>query len=288
MLAILSNEQIISWAFGWKEFMLRQDIFIKNCSAIVDKNNKVLVQKIINQTRIFLLVTNLDNTSFKLIFFTFIHFIMRLIINVTIFIVYFPSVLFSQYFNGIIKTYSERDDSEQTFISYESVYEAAGWTYDEFKNQYTTAYFCNDTLIAMKNIGLISENILLQIANDVYFYSKEDKEFYLANINEQSIFADIENYTKTGENEIISGHNTTEYFSYVDIDKTAIKFSIENNYIYPSSIKLEHLFDMYFHELGLVLKTELENRNSIRKIIVRNIEQKKCNCKSILTSLGFY
>jgi hypothetical protein len=45
---------------------------------------------------------------------------------------------------------------------------------------------------------------------------------------------------------------------------------------------------MYFHELGLVLKTELENRNSIRKITVRNIEQKKCNCKSILTSLGFY
>jgi len=213
---------------------------------------------------------------------------MRLIINVTIFIVYFPSILFSQYFNGIIKTYSERDDSEQTFTSYESVYEAAGWTYDEFKNQYTTAYFCNDTLIALKNIGLSSENILLQIANDVYFYSKEDKEFYLANINKQTIFANIENYTKTGENEIISGHNTTEYSSYVDIEKTTIKFSIENNYLYPSSIKFGHLFDMYFHKLGLVLKTELENRNSSRIITVKNIEQKKCNCKSTLTSLGFY
>jgi len=60
---------------------------------------------------------------------------MRLIISVIVFIAYFPSLLFSQYFNGIIKTHIERDDSEQTLISYESVYEAAGWTLDEFNTK---------------------------------------------------------------------------------------------------------------------------------------------------------
>jgi len=209
---------------------------------------------------------------------------MRLIISVIVFIVYFPSLLFSQYFNGIIKTH----DSEQTLISYESVYEAAGWTLDEFKNQYKTAYFCKDTLIAFKNIGLSSESILLQIANDIYFYSKEAKEFYLANINKQSIFAEIDNYTKTGENEVILGNNTTKYSSYVDKEKTGIKFYIANKSLYPGSIKLEHIFDMYFHKLGLILKTEIENRNSIREITIQSIEQKKCDCKLILKNLGFY
>jgi len=108
-------------------------------------------------------------------------------------------------------------------------------------------------LIAFKNIGLSSESILLQIANDIYFYSKEAKEFYLANINEQSIFAKIDNYTKTGDNEIILGNNTTKYFSYVDKEKTGIKFYTTNNYLYPASIKLDYLYDMYFHKLGLIL-----------------------------------
>jgi len=53
VLAILSNEQIISWAFGDKEFMPRQGIFFRNSPAIADKNNEVLVQKIISQMRIF-------------------------------------------------------------------------------------------------------------------------------------------------------------------------------------------------------------------------------------------
>ena len=45
----LSNEQIISPPFGDKDFVPRLGIFWGNSPAIAEKNNDVLVQKIIGE-----------------------------------------------------------------------------------------------------------------------------------------------------------------------------------------------------------------------------------------------
>ena len=44
-----SNEQKIRWTFGDKDFGFRRGIFGRNSTAIAEKNNEVLIQKVISE-----------------------------------------------------------------------------------------------------------------------------------------------------------------------------------------------------------------------------------------------
>ncbi len=55
---MISNQQIVSWAYGDKGFVSRRSIFFRDSLAIVEKNNKALVQRLSAKNRsCYLLVT---------------------------------------------------------------------------------------------------------------------------------------------------------------------------------------------------------------------------------------
>lgn len=191
-----------------------------------------------------------------------------------------------QYFNGVIETKRQRVDNEHAEFTFNSLYKDWGWSKEEFLTSKATKYICNDTILTISNQGQTSYNVSLEIAEKVYFYNKTEGNFYITKMGGSSVFDGINNYKKTGKSSIIAGFKSEEY--YVKTETETDKYlEIAAEVYYPESVKLGGLFDLIFHDLGLITASISKSKDSIIEYKIESFTEKQCNCLSIITDIGW-